>query len=35
VQTRTLRYLRATAERDGRVIRYQLAGGPVAGLLAW
>ena len=23
-----------TAERDGRVIRYQLAGGPVADLLA-
>jgi DNA-binding transcriptional ArsR family regulator len=36
--SQTLRYLRAaevvTAERDGRVIRYQLAGGPVADLLA-
>lgn len=35
--SQTLRYLRAaevvTAERDGRVIRYQLAGGPVVGLL--
>jgi ArsR family transcriptional regulator, lead/cadmium/zinc/bismuth-responsive transcriptional repressor len=37
--SQTLRYLRAaevvTAERDGRVIRYQLADGPVAALLAW
>jgi DNA-binding transcriptional ArsR family regulator len=36
--SQTLRYLRATqtviAERDGRVIRYHLAGGPVAALLA-
>jgi DNA-binding transcriptional ArsR family regulator len=36
--SQTLRYLRAakvvTAERDGRVIRYQLADGPVAALLA-
>ncbi len=36
--SQTLRYLRAaqvvTAERDGRVIRYQLAGGPIAALLA-
>jgi ArsR family transcriptional regulator, lead/cadmium/zinc/bismuth-responsive transcriptional repressor len=36
--SQTLRYLRAaevvTAERDGRVIRYRLAGGPVAALLA-
>jgi ArsR family transcriptional regulator, lead/cadmium/zinc/bismuth-responsive transcriptional repressor len=36
--SQTLRYLRAaevvTAERDGRVIRYRLAGGPVATLLA-
>jgi DNA-binding transcriptional ArsR family regulator len=35
--SQTLRYLRAaqvvTAERDGRVIRYQLADGPVAVLL--
>ena len=35
--SQTLRYLRAaevvTAERDGRVIRYQLADGPVAALL--
>ena len=37
--SQTLRYLRAagavTAERDGRVIRYQLADGPVADLLAF
>jgi len=36
--SQTLRYLRAaravTAERDGRVIRYQLAPGPVTALLA-
>ena len=36
--SQTLRYLRAAgvviAERDGRVIRYQLADGPVAALLA-
>ena len=36
--SQTLRYLRAaqvvTAERDGRVIRYQLADSPVAALLA-
>jgi ArsR family transcriptional regulator, lead/cadmium/zinc/bismuth-responsive transcriptional repressor len=36
--SQTLRYLRAaqvvTAERDGRVIRYHLADGPVAALLA-
>jgi ArsR family transcriptional regulator, lead/cadmium/zinc/bismuth-responsive transcriptional repressor len=36
--SQTLRYLRAaevvTAKRDGRVIRYQLADGPVAALLA-
>lgn len=36
--SQTLRYLRAaqvvSAERDGRVIRYQLADGPVAALLA-
>jgi DNA-binding transcriptional ArsR family regulator len=36
--SQTLRYLRAaevvTAERDGRVIRYRLADGPVAALLA-
>ena len=35
--SQTLRYLRAAqvvaAERDGRVIRYQLADGPVAALL--
>jgi ArsR family transcriptional regulator, lead/cadmium/zinc/bismuth-responsive transcriptional repressor len=35
--SQTLRYLRAaqvvTAERDGRVIRYQLADGPVAVLV--
>jgi DNA-binding transcriptional ArsR family regulator len=35
--SQTLRYLRATqtvaAERDGRVIRYRLAEGPVAALL--
>jgi predicted transcriptional regulator len=35
--SQTLRYLRAaavvSAERDGRVIRYQLADGPVATLL--
>ncbi len=35
--SQTLRHLRAaevvTAERDGRVIRYQLADGPVAALL--
>lgn len=35
--SQTLRYLRAaqvvTAERDGRVIRYQLADGPVAALV--
>ncbi|HWN63334.1 MAG TPA: metalloregulator ArsR/SmtB family transcription factor [Streptosporangiaceae bacterium] len=35
--SQTLRYLRAaevvSAERDGRVIRYQLADGPVAALL--
>jgi ArsR family transcriptional regulator, lead/cadmium/zinc/bismuth-responsive transcriptional repressor len=37
--SQTLRYLRAacavTAERDGRVNRYQLASGPVAALLAF
>jgi DNA-binding transcriptional ArsR family regulator len=37
--SQTLRYLRAaravTAERDGRVMRYQLAAGPVADLLAF
>ena len=37
--SQTLRYLRAaqvvTAERDGRVIRYRLVGGPVADLLAF
>jgi ArsR family transcriptional regulator, lead/cadmium/zinc/bismuth-responsive transcriptional repressor len=37
--SQTLRYLRAaravSAERDGRVIRYRLAGGPVADLLAF
>ena len=36
--SQTLRHLRAadavTAERDGRVIRYRLADGPVAALLA-
>lgn len=36
--SQTLRYLRAaavvTTERDGRVIRYQLADGPFADLLA-
>ena len=36
--SQTLRYLRAaqvvTAERDGRVIRYQLADSPVSALLA-
>ena len=36
--SQTLRYLRAaravTAERDGRVIRYQLAPGPITVLLA-
>jgi DNA-binding transcriptional ArsR family regulator len=36
--SQTLRYLRATqtvtAERDGRVIRYQLTPGPVADILA-
>jgi ArsR family transcriptional regulator, lead/cadmium/zinc/bismuth-responsive transcriptional repressor len=36
--SQTLRYLRAAevviAERDGRVIRYRLAGGPVATLIA-
>jgi DNA-binding transcriptional ArsR family regulator len=36
--SQALRYLRAvnvvTAQRDGRVVRYQLADGPVAGLLA-
>jgi DNA-binding transcriptional ArsR family regulator len=36
--SQTLRYLRAaqvvTAERDGRVVRYRLAPGPVADLLA-
>jgi ArsR family transcriptional regulator, lead/cadmium/zinc/bismuth-responsive transcriptional repressor len=36
--SQTLRYLRAAqvvnAERDGRVIRYHLADGPVAALLA-
>jgi ArsR family transcriptional regulator, lead/cadmium/zinc/bismuth-responsive transcriptional repressor len=36
--SQTLRYLRAaevvSAERDGRVIRYRLADGPVATLLA-
>jgi DNA-binding transcriptional ArsR family regulator len=36
--SQTLRYLRAaavvTAERDGRVVRYRLADGPVAALLA-
>ena len=36
--SQTLRYLRATqtvtAERDGRIIRYRLAPGPVAALLA-
>jgi DNA-binding transcriptional ArsR family regulator len=35
--SQTLRYLRAaqavTAERDGRIIRYQLCQGPVAALL--
>jgi ArsR family transcriptional regulator, lead/cadmium/zinc/bismuth-responsive transcriptional repressor len=35
--SQTLRYLRAaqvvTAERDGRVIRYHLTGGPVAALV--
>ena len=35
--SQTLRYLRATqtvtAERDGRIIRYRLARGPVAALL--
>jgi DNA-binding transcriptional ArsR family regulator len=35
--SQTLRYLRAaqvvTSERDGRVIRYQLADGPVAALV--
>lgn len=35
--SQTLRHLRAadavTAERDGRVIRYQLADGPIAALL--
>jgi ArsR family transcriptional regulator, lead/cadmium/zinc/bismuth-responsive transcriptional repressor len=37
--SQTLRHLRAaaavTAERDGRVIRYRLTGGPIAALLAW
>ena len=37
--SQTLRYLRAaravTAERDGRVIRYRLAPGPVAALLGF
>jgi ArsR family transcriptional regulator, lead/cadmium/zinc/bismuth-responsive transcriptional repressor len=37
--SQTLRYLRAarsvTAERDGRVIRYQLAPGPITALLAF
>jgi DNA-binding transcriptional ArsR family regulator len=37
--SQTLRYLRAaravTAERDGRVIRYQLAPGPLPALLAF
>jgi len=37
--SQTLRYLRAaqavTAERDGRVIRYQLAAGPLPALLAF
>jgi DNA-binding transcriptional ArsR family regulator len=37
--SQTLRYLRAaravTAERDGRVIRYQLAHGPIMVLLAF
>ena len=37
--SQTLRHLRAaqavTARRDGRVIRYHLADGPVAALLAW
>jgi DNA-binding transcriptional ArsR family regulator len=37
--SQTLRYLRAaravTAERDGRVIRYQLAPGPITVLLAF
>jgi DNA-binding transcriptional ArsR family regulator len=37
--SQTLRYLRAaqavTTERDGRVIRYQIAPGPVAALLAF
>jgi DNA-binding transcriptional ArsR family regulator len=37
--SQTLRYLRAagavSAQRDGRVIRYQLAAGPVASLLAF
>jgi ArsR family transcriptional regulator, lead/cadmium/zinc/bismuth-responsive transcriptional repressor len=37
--SQTLRYLRAasavTTERDGRVIRYRLADGPVADLLAF
>jgi ArsR family transcriptional regulator, lead/cadmium/zinc/bismuth-responsive transcriptional repressor len=36
--SQTLRYLRATqtvtAERDGRIIRYRLAPGPVAAILA-
>jgi DNA-binding transcriptional ArsR family regulator len=36
--SQTLRYLRAaevvSAERDGRVIRYRLADGPVAAMLA-
>jgi DNA-binding transcriptional ArsR family regulator len=36
--SQTLRYLRVaevvTTERDGRVIRYRLADGPVAALLA-
>ena len=36
--SQTLRYLRAaqvvTAERDGRVIRYRLADGPVVALLS-
>lgn len=36
--SQTLRYLRATqtvtAERDGRIIRYRLAAGPVAVILA-
>jgi ArsR family transcriptional regulator, lead/cadmium/zinc/bismuth-responsive transcriptional repressor len=37
--SQTLRFLRTaravTAERDGRVIRYRLANGPVASLLAF